>query len=720
MKRILPVLLLLAAASSAVGAGPTLSSISPTSTTTCAGSFSLTLNGTNFANNAKVNFGATQLTPTTSSSTQLVVTVPASSVATAGTVSVTVVNPGGGGGTSNAQTFTINNPPPPVISSGAAATGTVGVAFTYQIVASNCPTSYNATGLPSGLTVNTSTGLISGTPTTAGTYSVTISATNSGGTGSATLTLTIKPPAPVITSPATATGQVGVAFSYQITATNNPTSYNATGLPAGLTVNTSTGLISGTPTTAGTYSVTISATNSGGTGSATLTLTINPAKPVITSSLTATGQVGVAFSYQITATNNPTSYNATGLPAGLTVNPSTGVISGTPTTTGIYSVTISATNSGGTGTATLIITINNPVPTTTSISPNCVTAGSIGFTLTLTGTNFVSGSVVNFGGTSLTPTSSSSTQLTVTVPASLVATAGTVSVTVVNPSPGGGSSNAQTFTIANTPVITSPLTATGTVGVAFSYTITATNNPTTYTVTGTLPPGVTQGNGSNRNVISGTPTAAGTYSVTITVSNGGGACKSASATLVITICPDAPSITSSLTASATLGTPFSYQITADNSPISFDATDLPGGLTVCHNSSEGCTPGLISGTPTALGVFPVIISATSANTGPCGSNTATDTLALTITLPSGTFIAPFPGQTNVFNWGTTPPSANATIPFPNPSTNNSFVLYWNAPGSNTNQSIADSANGGLQRIAGPDAMQYNQYDPTLPCGTPSP
>src|SRR6266571_1801264 len=83
---------------------------------------------------------------------------------------------------------------------------------------------------------------------------------------------------PVITSSLTATGQVGVAFSYTITATNSPTSYNATGLPAGLSVNTSTGLISGTPavgTNAGSpYSVTISATNSGGTGSATLTLTI--------------------------------------------------------------------------------------------------------------------------------------------------------------------------------------------------------------------------------------------------------------------------------------------------------------------------------------------------------------------------------------------------------------------------------------------------------------
>jgi len=79
---------------------------------------------------------------------------------------------------------------------------------------------------------------------------------------------------PVITSELTLAGTETVPLSYQITATNNPTSFNATSLPAGLSVDTNTGLISGTPTTAGTYNVTISATNSAGTGSATLVITI--------------------------------------------------------------------------------------------------------------------------------------------------------------------------------------------------------------------------------------------------------------------------------------------------------------------------------------------------------------------------------------------------------------------------------------------------------------
>ncbi len=180
-------------------------------------------------------------------------------------------------------------------------------------------------------------------------------------------TITVLALVPVINSATTASGTVGSAFSYQIAATNSPTSYAATGLPAGLSVNTTTGLLSGTPTAAGTSTVTLSATNSGGTGSATLTLTVTAESPVITSATTASGTVGSTFSYQIVATNSPTSYAATGLPAGLSFSTTTGLISGTPTAAGTSTVKLRATNSDGTGKATLTLTIarrSDTVPTT--------------------------------------------------------------------------------------------------------------------------------------------------------------------------------------------------------------------------------------------------------------------------------------------------------------------------------------------------------------------
>ncbi len=90
---------------------------------------------------------------------------------------------------------------------------------------------------------------------------------------------------------------------------------------------------------------------------------------------------------------------------------------------------------------------NNPVPTLTSISPASITAGSAGFTLTATGTNFMNGSAVNWNNTALTTTYVSATQLTATISTSLVANAGTANVIVVNPIPGGGTTIAKTFTI---------------------------------------------------------------------------------------------------------------------------------------------------------------------------------------------------------------------------------------------------------------------------------
>jgi hypothetical protein len=125
------------------------------------------------------------------------------------------------------------------------------------------------------------------------------------------------------------------------------------------------------------------------------------AAPTITSALSATGTVGTAFSYTITAGNSPSSYNATGLPAGLSVNTSTGAISGTPTAVGATNVTISATNSSGTGTATLALSITASAGVyTVSGTISLSTGGYLaGVTVTLTsGSNTVGSATTNSSG----------------------------------------------------------------------------------------------------------------------------------------------------------------------------------------------------------------------------------------------------------------------------------------------------------------------------------
>ncbi len=251
---------------------------------------------------------------------------------------------------------------PPTITSSLTATANIGQPFSYTITASGTsPITYSTGTLPAGLTLTGA--VISGSPTTAGSYTIPLTATNGVGTDTKNLSLTIYGAIvpPTITSALTATGTVGTQFNYTITATGTtPITYNATNLPAGLTYGGGTA-ISGTPTMAGTTNVTLTATNSAATDTKILVITINQGvqAPVITSALTAAGTVGQNFSYTITATGTtPITYNATNLPTGLTFSGST--ISGIPTVPQTKSVTLTATNSAGTDTKTLVITIVAP------------------------------------------------------------------------------------------------------------------------------------------------------------------------------------------------------------------------------------------------------------------------------------------------------------------------------------------------------------------------
>jgi hypothetical protein len=93
----------------------------------------------------------------------------------------------------------------------------------------------------------------------------------------------------------------------------------------------------------------------------------------------------------------------------------------------------------------------NPVPALTSLSPSIAAPGAPAFTLTVNGSNFLSGSVVQWNGANRSTTSVNATQLTASIPATDVANAGIAQVTVFNPTPGGGTSNALNFTIGTPP-----------------------------------------------------------------------------------------------------------------------------------------------------------------------------------------------------------------------------------------------------------------------------
>jgi PKD repeat protein len=499
----------------------------------------------------------------------------------------------------------------PAITSSGTANSQVAQAFSYQITASNSPTAYGASGLPTGLLCNATTGLISGTPTGIdGLYNATLSATNASGTGRKILTLTVAPTLPVITSRVVALGTQGVAFRYAITSLNHPRSFSTTPLPAGLSLNATTGLITGTPATLGNSSITLSATNGAGSGTKSITISILPPAPVITSAGVANSKVGNSFLYQTTATNSPTSFSLSGrLPSGLTFNATNGRISGTVRgIDGNYTLTLNATNAGGTGNKTLTLVV---APTLPVLGGNSTARGVVGtpFLYTANATNYPR----TYGASGL-PAGLTINSTTGNITGSpTVAGNSTFNLTATNGA-GTATKSIAVSILPQKPVVTSSGSASAKVGTPFSYRITATNTPTKFWAS-TLPAGLVV-NATTGN-ITGTPTAIdGIYNATISATNAGG---TGAKILAITVAPTLPVINNSAAISLSAGTPLTYRISATNYPRSFQATSLPAGLTI--NTATG----VVTGIPTTPGNSTVTLSATN------GAGTASKQIPFSIT-----------------------------------------------------------------------------------------
>lgn len=228
--------------------------------------------------------------------------------------------------------------------------------------------------LPAGLSLNT-TGIISGTPssTSPGTYNFVVQLRDAQGTtiqkslaiAYTSPEVTPVPSAPTITSTTLSAGTVGKLYNSLATASggNTPYSWSVVSgtLPPGLSLS-STGVVSGIPNAAGSYTFVLTVTGGGLSSSRSVTMTVNPASSAAPAILTVslpTAELGEAYAAQLNAVGGatPYSWSASQLPDGLVLNSATGVISGTPAGAGTFTFTVTVTG-GGTTTKDFTLTIN--------------------------------------------------------------------------------------------------------------------------------------------------------------------------------------------------------------------------------------------------------------------------------------------------------------------------------------------------------------------------
>ena len=451
------------------------------------------------------------------------------------------------------------------------------------------PTVYSVSPvLPAGLTLNTGTGVISGTPTVAiAAANYTVTASNSCGTTTKVVNITVVASPASITytlNPAVYCSGTPIAANSPAITGGTPTSYSVSpALPAGLVFSTTTGIISGTPTVptaAANYTVT--ATNSCGSANVAVNITISPAAPTaLNYTLTpATYCGGTAITNNSPSNTGgaPTAYSVSpALPAGLSLNAGTGVISGTPTVgSAATNYTVTASNFCGTTNKVINITVNTGASISSQPGNQSTCAGTAKtFSVTASGTsptyqwqyspdNATWSNVAN--GTPGNITYTNGTTNTLTVTPSAAAANGTYYYRCVVSVNGCSvlNSNSATLTVSATPT-TSVAGTNQTICTTTASTTLAANTPVNGTGTWSVSSGpsllASQFSDVNSPTATFTPAGgAGTYALLWTISNG--PCTNSS-DFVNIIVNTAPSISSQPANQTTCaGTAKTFSVTA--------------------------------------------------------------------------------------------------------------------------------------------------------------
>ncbi len=478
--------------------------------------------------------------------------------------------------------------------------------YSHTLSATGDPRVVFSGSLPGWLNLNANSGSLIGTPTTLGMNYLTIVTTNIHGklTNSFTINVLERPPEkPVfVTTSPLPNGTVGVSYSRQIVASNNPVFSLVSGggsLPAGLTLSTN-GLISGIPATEEVRQFTVRATNVVGASTRVYQITIlQPTEPpvFVTTSPLPSGTVGQPYSRQIVANNGPTfSLLAGSLPDGLELTPS-GLLNGTPILTGAYTFTLLATNAAGASNRVYDLEIRGPPALLTeSPLPNGGLYAPYSVQLEATGNPVFS---LESGNPPAGLTLSAGGLLT-GVPTVLDTFYFTVQVT----NSYGSASRMYELTIEPPEgppffVTTSPLSE-GVVAQSYSFQVEAGNFPSAITLySGALPAGL---NLSAAGLVSGTPTSAGTFNFTLRATNMWGWDDRA---FDLQVYGPPVFLTPSPLPQGILNVSYSLQLQASEADaFSIVAGTLAGGLGLSAD-------GLISGTPTVATNWNFTVRATN-------------------------------------------------------------------------------------------------------------